>query len=78
MAFFVFFENVSLLKEPFSIVETSVKRLEVNKEEEENVLIGGNDMCKGPVAAESLLGVGAWEEAKVAGMKRVEGKQGAL
>lgn len=37
MAFFVFFENVSLLKEPFSIVETSVKRLEVNKEEEENV-----------------------------------------
>lgn len=49
-----------------------------SEEGRENVLIGGNDMCKGPVAAESLLGVGAWEEAKVAGMKRVEGKQGAL
>lgn len=34
---FVFFENVFLLKEPFSIVETSVKRFEVNEEEEENV-----------------------------------------
>lgn len=31
------FGNVSLLKEPCSIVETSVKRLEVNEEEEENV-----------------------------------------
>lgn len=49
-----------------------------SEEGRESVLIGGNDMCKGPVAAESLLGVGAWEEAKVAGMKRVEGKQGAL
>lgn len=34
---FVSFENVFLLKEPFSIVETSVKRFEVNEEEEENV-----------------------------------------
>lgn len=31
------FENVSLFKKPFSIVQTSVKRLEVNEEEEENV-----------------------------------------
>lgn len=29
------FENVSLLRELFSIVETSVKRLEVNEEEED-------------------------------------------
>lgn len=31
------FGNVSLLKVPCSIVETSVKRFEVNEEEEENV-----------------------------------------
>lgn len=48
-----------------------------SEEGRESVLIWGNYKCKGPVAEESLLGVRAWEEAKVAGMKREEGKQGA-
>lgn len=34
-------------------------------------------MCKGPVAEESLLCIRAWEEARVARMKREEGKHSA-